>query len=60
MKVWMKVTNDELELPVAMADSAEQLAEKLGVKKNTIYQLMYRAKKKGKQTCYRVVDIEDE
>lgn len=34
--LWMEVTNDKLELPVAVADSAEELAELIGISKSSI------------------------
>lgn len=38
MVIWMEVTRDRYELPVAVADSAAELAELVGVKKENIWQ----------------------
>ena len=36
MKVFMEITKDEYQLPVAVADSVKSLAEKVGVTTNSI------------------------
>ena len=36
MLVWMKVTHDEYELPVAIADSCKELAKIVGKTSNTV------------------------
>ena len=36
MKLYMKISADEFELPEAVAGSPGELAEMLGVKKNTV------------------------
>ena len=36
MKVYMEVTRDKYELPVAVANNVEELARIVGVKKSTI------------------------
>jgi hypothetical protein len=61
MKIWMKVTSDDLELPVAVADSAEELAEMLGISRATIYASISRWKSGERSECpYRVVEIDAE
>lgn len=35
--MWMKVSDDKYELPVAVADTAAELARILGVRTNVIY-----------------------
>lgn len=40
MTIWMKVTEDDYELPLAVADSLVELAEMLGVRANTISAIM--------------------
>lgn len=42
--VYMLVTEDEYELPIKIADSAEELANILGIKKLAIQKHMYGAK----------------
>jgi hypothetical protein len=59
--LWMKVTSDEYELPVAVADSVGQLAKLCGVSVNTIYTSMSHAKHQyrgHKSTCYIRVRVE--
>ena len=56
----MKVTNDKYELPEIVADSAGQLAQKLGVTKNHIFSAISHANKKGYNCAYRKVVIKDE
>lgn len=62
----MKVTLDKYELPVAVAESSAELAEILGISKNTIYSNMSHAKHQygsHKRTPYRKIvvdDLEDE
>ena len=36
---WIACTKDEYELPVAVADTAEQLAARIGISKSTAYRL---------------------
>lgn len=61
MKLWMKVTDDEYELPIAIGDSAKELAARVGVTENVVHTLVYR-KRKGinKSSIYVKVEIEDE
>lgn len=60
--LYLKVTNDEYELPVAVADSLEELADMCGVKKESIIQMLSRVKhqKYLKWSCYRKVEIEED
>jgi len=51
MTLWLKVTNDKYELPLAVADTKRELAEMLGLKKISI--------RKGK-SCYIKVICPDE
>ena len=62
MILWIKVTNDEYELPVAVADSLEELAQMCGIKKESIIQMLSRVKhhKYLKWSCYRRVEIEED
>lgn len=56
--IWMAVTPDKYELPVAVADSAIELGKKLGVSKNTIYSCISHAKKNGYKSVYVKVVID--
>lgn len=60
--IWMKVTLDEYELPLAVADSSIELAAILGISQKTIYSSMSHAKHRWgnhKRTPYRKVVIDD-
>ena len=57
MVVYMQVTKDDYELPVAVADSITELAEILGCKASRIYCSMHHAKKRGHRTPYVKVEI---
>lgn len=43
--VYIACTPDKYELPFAVADSAEELSEQIGVPKATVYQTISRKKK---------------
>lgn len=60
MTIWLKVSTDQYELPEIVADSAGQLAQKLGVTKNHIFSAISHANKKGYKCQYRKVVINDE
>lgn len=47
--LWMAVTADEYELPMAVEDTAAALARRLGVSENTVRTVEYR----GKNERYR-------
>ena len=56
MNLYLYVTNDKYELPLAIADTPTELARMLGLKKNTIHELLSR-ERHGKSTC-RVREID--
>lgn len=60
MTLWMEVTMDECELPVAVASSAEELARKIGKTTNNIYSAIYKAKVRGYRSRYVKVEVEEE
>ena len=60
MTLWLKVTHDEYELPVAVADNSSQLAILLGIKRNSIFHSMYSNKRYGWWTPFRKVEIDEE
>ncbi len=61
MTVWIKVTKDEFELPVAIADTAEELAEILGVDRSTILSAVRRYERgEVSFSVYRRLEIGDE
>ncbi len=47
MYVWMQVTKDRFELPVVLADTAEELAKKVGTSAASIYSSISHANAKG-------------
>ena len=56
--VWMKVSDDEYELPVAVADSLSALARLCGVTEASIYSSMSKARHGIRKTLYRKVRID--
>lgn len=56
--VWMKVSDDEYELPVAVADSLAALARLCGVTEASIYSSMSKARHGIRKTLYRRVRID--
>ena len=60
MTLWMKVTMDKYELPMAVAGSAGELAHMLGIKKSSIQTAVYHAKQRRVRSCYKRVEVEDE
>lgn len=60
MTLWMKVTNDKYELPLVVADSVQELADILGVSRNSIYSSMSHVKAgDSKNTPYRKVEVDE-
>lgn len=60
MYVYMKVTPDRYELPVAVADSGYELAKICGVSTNNVYNAMRKARLNGYRCQYVRVEVEDE
>ena len=58
-KIYMAVTTDALSLPLAVADSAGELARLRGVKKRTVFSGICISRKM-KYPRYIVVDVEDD
>lgn len=58
-RLYLKVSDDIYELPVAVADSAPQLAKILGVSEQNIWNCMNYAKRTGKESVYKVVMVEE-
>ena len=55
--VWLMVTADEYELPVAVADTAEELARIVGVSVATIYSMISKSKRYGWRCKYIQVRV---
>lgn len=60
MILYMMVTNDKYELPIAVADNAHELADMLGIKHGTVHSLMWRARKLHIKCQYIKVEIDEE
>lgn len=58
--VYMAITLDSLELPIAVADTVKELEEVLGLSENTVWRVMSRAKSKGWRCKYIKVDLEED
>lgn len=52
MTLYMLVTKDKYELPLVIADSLGELADKLSIPKNRITSAISHAKKKGHKSIY--------
>lgn len=55
--VWMKVTHDKYELPVAVANTATELGKILNVHPNVIRSAVCHAKKSGHKSVYVKVEF---
>ena len=60
MIVYMEISKDKYELPVAIADSVEKLAKIRKVSANSIASRMYHCKRGGYWCRYIKVEIEDD
>ena len=58
MTLYMKVTRDEYELPVAVAETKAELARMLGIKRDHVRSAFSHAKK-YKNSTYVVVEVDD-
>lgn len=55
MILWLKVTKDEYQLPLAVADTAAELARMTGVKPDSLYAMRCHGVKE-----YIKVEVEDD
>lgn len=60
MTLYIKVTSDEYELPLAVGDTVRDLAKMLGVKSDSIYSQMSHSKHNGYFCSYQKVEVDDE
>ena len=56
--IWIKVSHDEYELPLAVADTAEELAKICGISVATIYETRSRHVTKGQWSSYIKVETD--
>lgn len=61
MKLYLYVSKDEYELPMAVADTPSKLAQKIGVSTHAVYNGIsrFRANKHSKGQ-YRVVEVDED
>jgi len=59
MKTYMYL-DENYDLPLIIAESAREMAEKRGIKKQSVYQIISKAKRLGYKCRYVVVDEEEE
>lgn len=60
MTLYIEVTNDEYELPVAVAESARELAEMRGVAKHTVLSALCKYRKGITQKCkYMKIEVSE-
>ncbi len=57
--VYMLVTQDKYELPLMVADTATELARKLGLSKDSVASAICKAKKDGRKCKYVRVELDD-
>ena len=58
--LYMMVTDDELELPLVVADSAQELADIIGRNANTIYSgISHEQHGRIKRSIYKKVEIKE-
>ena len=57
MTLYMAVTPDEYELPMAVSDTAAELARKFGIKENYIYKMIWGGSKWGRYKGIRFVKV---
>lgn len=60
MKLYLRVTKDRYELPLAVAESQAELSRMLGMNKNTVGSAIRNAKKFGWDCIYKEVEVEDD
>lgn len=61
MKLYMKVTADEYEFPLVIADSQADLARMCGVNPQSVRKAFYNARHGRRiESAYREVEIDDE
>lgn len=55
--LWVYVSDDELELPLVVTDTAKELADKVGVDKNTIVSAISHARTRGYRSRYIKISL---
>lgn len=57
MTLYLKITKDRYELPMAVADSKAELADMLGVDRTSVYRAL---KRHEGESMYIAVEVEDD
>lgn len=60
MTVYIKVTKDKYQLPIFVADSSRELSEMCGVDTRIIKKTMQNAKRRGGESQYQIIKIDDD
>lgn len=59
-ELWMLVTSDQYELPLIIAETAKELADRAGVTSSTVQSNAYRYRAgKQKHSRYQIVSLEE-
>lgn len=60
--LWLAVTADQYELPIAVADSIPQLAQMLGMNKGSLYRAysLHQSGQIKEWVKYKIVKVEDD
>ena len=58
--IWMKVTKDDLELPVCVAGSVKELSEMSGSSVRTIYARIWEYENRGRKGGYLRIPADEE
>lgn len=59
MKLYLRVTDDEYEFPIAIADTKTELARMCGVTYETIRACLCRARKGKYNSVYKEVEVDE-
>lgn len=54
--IWLAVEADEYELPIAVADTAKELADRFGITANTVMNCVIR-QRSGRENGYKYVKV---
>ena len=60
MILYMKVTKDKYELPIAVPGTIRELAMMLGIRENSVHHQFYRQKRYGTKCGYVKVEVEED
>lgn len=61
MTLYMKISNDKYELPLAVADSPSELAAMLGLQKSSMWSIFSKLRKGvSRYKSYLIVEVDDD